>query len=74
MKQAMLDPESVFECPEDILEEQSLSKPQKIELLKRWKYEAWEVCDASTEGMLDTNESDLLRRITLALESLEENA
>ena len=42
---------------------------QKVEVLRRWEYDASESCVATEEGMPD-GESDLLRRILLALEKL----
>jgi hypothetical protein len=46
-----------------------LSRDQKIEILRRWEYHASENCVAVEEGMPD-GESDLLRRILLALHQL----
>lgn len=73
LEQAKLDPGSVFSAPEDILEEPSLNKAQKIDLLKRWKYDAQRVLDSGSEGMAKNLENDLLRRIALALEYLEQD-
>lgn len=73
MKRALLDPVSVFPSPEDLLEEPSLKKAQKIELLKRWKYDAQEISDATGEGMIGEN-NDMVHRVSLALESLEQKA
>lgn len=69
MEQALLDPGSVFESPEALLGHEALSPEQKIELLRRWEYDASENCVAVEEGM-PGGESDLLRRILLALEQL----
>jgi len=66
MDRALLDPGSVFATPEDILRHDGLSKEQKIEILRRWEYDASENCVAVEEGM-PGGESDLLRRILLAL-------
>lgn len=71
---ALLDPGSVFPSPEDLLEEPSLKKAQKIELLKRWKYDAREISDATSEGMPGNRDGDIFRRVSLALEFLEQNA
>ena len=40
MEQALLDPGSVFATPEELLVHDDLSKQQKIELLRRWEYDA----------------------------------
>jgi hypothetical protein len=69
MDQALLDPGSVFASPEALLQHEALSKAEKIEILRRWEYDASENCVAVEEGMPD-GESDLLRRILLALDQL----
>lgn len=66
MDQALLDPGSVFATPDLVLLHDGLSKAQKIEILRRWEYDASEGCVAAEEGM-PAGESDLLRRILLAL-------
>lgn len=70
LERAKLDPGSVFSAPEDILEEPSLDKTQKIDLLKRWKFDAQRLLDSGSEGMAPEKNADLLRRISLALEYL----
>jgi hypothetical protein len=66
---ALLDPASVFQTPEEVLEHEGLSRDQKIEILRRWKYDASEVAVAEEEGMI--GEAPLmLRRVALALERL----
>ena len=72
MKQALLDPGSVFASPEAILAHDRLSKKQKIEILRRWEYDATEDCVATEEGM-PGGESDLLRRILLVLDQLADS-
>lgn len=67
--QALLDPSAVFDQPEDVLTDLGLSRDQKIEILRRWTYDASEDCVATEEGMPDGN-GDLLRRILVALDSL----
>jgi len=69
MQQASLDPGSVFATPEALLLHEGLSTPQKIEILRRWAYDASETSVATEEGMPD-GENDLLQRILLALEQL----
>ncbi len=66
---ALLDPASVFAAPEDVLERTDLSKEQKIEILRRWEYDAIEVAVAEEEGMLG-DQPLMLRRVLLALEQL----
>lgn len=69
MEHALLDPGSVFATPEAVVLQDSLSKDQKIEILRRWEYDASENCVALEEGIPD-GESDLLRRILLAIDQL----
>jgi len=69
MDMALSDPGSVFATPEALLRHESLSKQQKIEILRRWEYDASETCVAVEEGM-PGDETDLLRRVLLALDQL----
>ena len=69
MDEALLDPGSVFQSPEDVLSHAALTEAQKIEILRRWEYDAAEICVAVEEGM-PGDESGLLRRILLALDQL----
>lgn len=66
---AILDPASVFACPEDVLEIASLAREQKIEILRRWEYDAGEVAVAQEEGMI-ADEPSLVQRIVVALNTL----
>jgi hypothetical protein len=67
-EQALLDG-SVFVQPEDVVRHPTLSREQKIKILRRWKYDASELSVATEEGMPDRN-SDLLRRILVTLSDL----
>jgi hypothetical protein len=69
MDQALLDPGSVFATPEELLAQDDLSQQQKIEILRRWEYDASEIAVAEEEGMPGEN-GDLLQRILLALNQL----
>lgn len=66
---ALLDPGSVFATPEEVFSHHGLSQQQKIEILRRWEYDASEVAVAEEEGMPGDN-GDVLRRILLALNEL----
>ena len=52
IEQAMLDPTSVFASPEDIFYEQSLTRDQKINLLRRWEYDARELQVADEDHLM----------------------
>jgi len=70
---ALLDPASVFKTPEEILTSDELSRKQKIEILRRWEYDARELQVAEEENMIGTN-SDILGEIMRALLSLDEES
>lgn len=52
LEQAKIDPSSVYNRPLDILKDQSLTREQKIDLLRRWAYEERELAVAEEENML----------------------
>jgi hypothetical protein len=58
--------------PEQVKDHTKLSREQKIDLLRRWAYDAVEIEVAVEEGMPDLDRRDLLRRILIALEELGE--
>jgi hypothetical protein len=70
LQRALLDPGSVFASPREVIDRSELSTQQKIEILRRWEYDAAELAVALEEGM-PGNEDDLLRQILLALERLD---
>lgn len=67
--QALSDPSSVFSSPEAVLKSAEFSREQKIEILRRWEYNASEEDVALEEGM-PGDESGILRRILVALGTL----
>mgnify|MGYP003700600449 FL=1 len=67
-QRALLDPESVFAQPEDVLTSDSLTREQKIEVLRRWSYDASEVAVAEEEGMKDG--PPMVHRVIRALDRL----
>ena len=69
LEQAMLDPQSVFETPHDVVTAPTLKRSQKIEILRRWEYDALEVEVAEEENMQGPNGS-MLRQVLLALHEL----
>ncbi len=50
-EKAMLDPDSMFASPDDLFGEQSLTRDQKIKILRRWEYDARELEVAEEENM-----------------------
>lgn len=67
----LTNPAAHFATPEALLDDSSLSREQKIAALRCWAYDAAESCVAVEEGMRD-GETDLLRRVLLALGGLGE--
>ena len=68
-QKALLDPASIFDGPEEVLEQAELSKDQQIEILRRWAYDAGEIAVAEEEGM----EGDgplILQRVLQTLDKL----
>ncbi|WP_417483137.1 hypothetical protein [Maricaulis sp.] len=66
---ALLDPADMFDTPEDVLTQPGLTTAQKIDLLRRWEYDANEVAVAEEEGM-QGEKPLMVRRVALALETL----
>lgn len=70
MHQALLDPTSVFTEPQDVVASQSLSNDQKIEILKRWEYDALELEVAEDEAGMIVRRPEMFDRVVEALHSL----
>ena len=71
LEKALLDPAGEFSTPDQLLHEASLSKKQKIEILRRWEYDASEESVAAEEGMGEVD-GVLLQQIIRALQGLTE--
>ena len=65
LEQALLDPGAVFVSPEALRDHAGLTQTQKIELLRRWAYDASELAVAEEEGMQDGEESPLARVLSV---------
>ncbi len=50
-EKAMLNPNSEFTSPEDVLNQQDITREQKIKILRRWEYDARELEVAEEENM-----------------------
>ena len=70
LRKAMLDPALVFRGPEDLLERDELTREQKIEILRRWKFDALQLQVAEEENMGSEQPSDILDRVLQALNAL----
>lgn len=69
-EKAKLDPRLVFSDPKDVLECSQFSRDQKIEVLRRWAYDAKEMDVAKEEGMASEEPSELIQ-VLEALKSLD---
>jgi hypothetical protein len=69
IQKALLDPTSVFAHPQDVVNHAQLSRDQKIEILRRWAYDAKELETATDENMTGGVE-DRLSEVLKALKDL----
>ncbi len=69
LKQAMLDPSSIFKNPMDVVECGDIARNDKIHILRRWEYDAREMQVAEEENMQGPH-SDLLYQVLEALGKL----
>ena len=70
LTRAMLDPASMFLSPMAIVDDERLASDQKIELLRRWEYDAREMQVADEEGFPAREPGYLLDAILAALHNL----
>jgi len=70
LERALLVPGSVFSSPQEVVENTGLTAKQKIDVLRRWAYDAAELAVAVEEGMPNGDE-DLQSKILLALKELQ---
>jgi hypothetical protein len=70
LEQAKLDPASVFASPIAVCNASELSRDQKIEILRRWEYDARELQVAAEENMGE-GPGRLLDDVLHALHQLE---
>ncbi|MGD8782910.1 MAG: hypothetical protein PVG75_00655 [Thioalkalispiraceae bacterium] len=71
LQQAILDPASVYHNPVDVLNDESLSDQQRLEILRSWELDARELDVAREEGMLGGEENSLLEDILAAIDELD---
>ena len=70
VKQAMLDPTSVFKDPTEVVSDENLSRDQKIEILHRWEYDARQLEVAEEEAGMAVRRPDMFDRVLQALHTL----
>ena len=69
LEKALLDPVSAFANPADVCKEQTLTRDQKIQILRRWEYDARELEVAEEENM-GGGGPDVLDEVFAALHQL----
>ncbi|TDJ65758.1 MAG: hypothetical protein E2O37_03855 [Proteobacteria bacterium] len=70
IEKAMFDPTAVFRAPEEVLLREDMSREQKIEVLRRWAYDARQLQVADEENM-GGQQPDILDEILRALHALD---
>jgi hypothetical protein len=69
LEKALLDPGKVFKTPGDVVQRPDLSRDQKVQILRRWEYDARELQVADEESMTGPQTTSL-EAILAALRSL----
>ena len=70
LSKALIDPGSVFESPEELRDCPSLTIEQKIEILRRWTYDASELAVAEEEEGMTGGELSIIDRVLSVLNIL----
>ncbi len=70
IQDALLDPAAAFRTPEGVLRRDDISRDQKIEILRRWEYDARELAVAEEENMVG-GPPNLLDQVLDALRELD---
>ncbi len=70
VKKAMLDPTSVFKDPEEVVASDELNRDQKIEILRRWEYDARQLEVAEEEAGMAVLRPEMFDLIVQALHLL----
>jgi hypothetical protein len=71
LQHALDDPSSVFGAPADVVRSEDMSREQKIQILRRWEYEARSLEVAQDENMMGGGGS-MLAEVLDALHALGE--
>ena len=67
---AMLDPTTVFTDPQDVVANEELTRDQKIEILRRWEYDARELEVAEEEAGMAVRRPEMFDLVVQALHAL----
>lgn len=69
LEKILLDPAAAYRCPADVAADERFDKSDRIEILRRWEYDAAECSVAGEEGMPGGN-GGLIADIIDALQQL----
>ncbi len=70
IKRAMRDPAKVFTDPSKVVADLELTRDQKIEILRRWEFDAHELEVAEEEAGMTVLHPEMFDRIVRALHTL----
>ena len=70
VKKAMLEPTMVFKDPKEVVANTELTRDQKIEILRRWEYDARQLEVAEEEAGMAVHRPEIFDRVVQALHTL----
>ena len=70
VQMAMLDPTTVFKYPKDVVANVELTRDQKIEILRRWEYDARQLEVAEEEAGMAVRRPEMFDLVLQALHTL----
>ncbi len=70
VKKAMLDPTMVFKDPNEVVDSDELTRDLKIEILRRWEYDAHQLEVAEEEAGMGVRRPEILDQVIQALHTL----
>ncbi|MFQ6019113.1 MAG: hypothetical protein ACE5KF_13085 [Kiloniellaceae bacterium] len=70
MQKAILDPTMVFKDPKDVVADVALTRDQKIDILRRWEYDARQLEVAEEEAGMAVRRPEMFDRVVQALHTL----
>ena len=69
LERALIDPQSIFEVPNNVVINDDISTEQKIEILRQWEYDA-RALEVAEEENMSGDSPDLLSAVLKALQAL----
>ncbi len=70
VKKAMLNPTMVFKDPNEVVASDELTRDLKIEILRRWEYDAHQLEVAEEEAGMGVRRPEILDQVIQALHTL----